>query len=130
MASFLLGRRLGYRPSIRLMRGASAALTVVSPFRRRIRFGAFFSRMWLLLIWRRRSLPVPVTLKRFAAPRWVFILGIRIPLLLRVAPRVPRRERGPPPEPVPRPCRCRPVRRLAPLSPPPVGLQPAPACRG
>src|SRR5687768_2315653 len=58
------------------MRGASAAETVVSPLRRRMRFGAFFSRMWLLLTCRRRSLPVPVTLKRLAAPRWVFILGM------------------------------------------------------
>src|SRR5687768_12751224 len=58
------------------MRAASPGATVVSPARRRFRLGAFFSRMWLLLTCRRRSLPVPVILKRLAAPRWVFILGI------------------------------------------------------
>ena len=36
----------------------------------------FFSRMWLRKALRRMSLPVPVILKRLAAPRWVFILGI------------------------------------------------------
>ena len=41
-----------------------------------MRLDGFFSRMCLMLICRRRSLPVPVTLKRFLAPLWVFILGI------------------------------------------------------
>ena len=44
--------------------------------RRRVRVEGFFSRMWFMKAWRRRSLPVPVTLKRLAAPRWVFIFGI------------------------------------------------------
>src|SRR5688500_4326294 len=32
--------------------------------------------MWFVKAWRRRSLPVPVILKRFAAPLSVFIFGI------------------------------------------------------
>src|SRR5207302_7894280 len=42
----------------------------------------FFSSMWLRKALRRRMRPVPVTLKRLAAPRWVFILGISALLLL------------------------------------------------
>src|SRR5256885_16494425 len=44
--------------------------------RRRVRLLGFFSRRWARNAFRRRILPVPVTLKRLAAPRWVFILGI------------------------------------------------------
>src|SRR5262249_42593492 len=54
----------------------SPELRGASPANRRVRFDGFFSRMWLRFAFRRRSLPVPVILKRFAAPRWVFILGI------------------------------------------------------
>jgi len=43
----------------------------------RLRFDDFFSRLWLLIPCRRRSFPVPVTLKRFFAPFDVFIFGIR-----------------------------------------------------
>src|SRR6185436_15686383 len=42
----------------------------------RLRFDDFFSRLWLLIPCRRRSFPVPVTLKRFFAPFPVFIFGI------------------------------------------------------
>src|SRR5438105_15523532 len=38
--------------------------------------------IWLRKALRRRMRPVPVTLKRLAAPRWVFILGISALLLL------------------------------------------------
>src|SRR4051812_23426172 len=34
--------------------------------------------MWLWNAFRRRILPVPVTLKRLAAPRWVFIFGMSV----------------------------------------------------
>ena len=44
----------------------------------RLRFGDFFSRMWLEKACLARTLPEPVTLKRFFAPLWVFILGIEI----------------------------------------------------
>src|SRR5438067_569972 len=51
----------------------------------RLRFWLFFSRMWLFIACRRRSLPVPVTLKRFFAPLCVFCFGIvsRHPRILR-----------------------------------------------
>src|SRR5687767_8719991 len=55
---------------------ASPGATSVSRLRRRVRVEGFFSSMWFMKAWRRRSLPVPVTLKRLAAPRWVFIFGI------------------------------------------------------
>src|SRR3954469_10284746 len=42
----------------------------------RLRFGDFFSRMWLENAWRPCSLPVAVFLKRFFAPEWDFILGM------------------------------------------------------
>src|SRR4029077_21287586 len=42
----------------------------------RLRFDDFFSRLWLRIPCRRRSFPVPVTLKRFFAPFPVFIFGI------------------------------------------------------
>src|SRR4051794_32106116 len=43
----------------------------------RLRFGDFFSRMWLEKACRALSLPVPVFLKRFFAPECDFILGMR-----------------------------------------------------
>ena len=43
---------------------------------RRLRFGDFFSRMWVVNALRPRNLPVAVALKRFFAPEWVFIFGI------------------------------------------------------
>src|SRR2546423_9880275 len=46
--------------------------------RRRVRLLAFFSSRWARNAFRRRIRPEPVTLKRLAAPRWVFILGIGI----------------------------------------------------
>ncbi len=49
--------------------------------RRRFRFEDFFSRMWFRKALRRMILPVPVTLKRLAAPRCVFIFGIAACLL-------------------------------------------------
>src|SRR5829696_2897315 len=55
---------------------ASPGATSASRLRRRVRVEGFFSRMWFMKACRRRSLPVPVTLKRLAAPRWVFIFGI------------------------------------------------------
>ena len=49
---------------------------IVGAPRARFFFGDFFSRMWLVKGCRPRTLPVPVTLKRFFAPEWVFILGM------------------------------------------------------
>ena len=43
---------------------------------RRFRLGLFFSRMWLVMAWRALTLPLPVILKRFFAPEWVFIFGM------------------------------------------------------
>ncbi len=42
----------------------------------RLRFGDFFSRMWLENECRALTLPFAVSLKRFLAPEWVFIFGI------------------------------------------------------
>src|SRR3954447_4402426 len=58
------------------MRALSPGASTTSSLRRRVRVEGFFSRMWLRIARRRRSLPVPVALKRLAAPRWVFIFGI------------------------------------------------------
>src|SRR3569833_2466978 len=42
----------------------------------RFTFGDFDERIWRTLVWPRLILPVPVFLKRFFAPVWVFNLGI------------------------------------------------------
>src|SRR5687768_12438252 len=80
MSSLLLqferGDGFGQRPSMRSMRSRSPPVTSAPRDRRRFRFGAFFSRMWLRLACRRVILPLPVILKRLAAPLWVFIFGI------------------------------------------------------
>src|SRR3977135_1506587 len=41
-------------------------------------------RMWRFLVWPRRIVPVPVFLKRLAAPLWVFNLGMVFLLTSRV----------------------------------------------
>src|SRR6202035_2650067 len=69
-------RHLLPTPSIRLIRGSSCAFIIFGPPSARFFFGDFFSRMWLVEGCRPRTLPVPVTLKRFFAPECVFILGI------------------------------------------------------
>src|SRR5919206_1572282 len=46
---------------------------------RTLRAGVFFSSMWFSRVWRRTSLPVLVTRKRWAAPRWLFIFGTGSP---------------------------------------------------
>ena len=50
----------------------------------RFRLGDFLVRMWLLLAFWRRTFPLPVILKRLAAPRLVLILGILPPRILAV----------------------------------------------
>src|SRR5438132_2021695 len=78
-------RRTGrccYRPSRRRTWARSPPVTSVSRARRRVRLLGFFSKRWLRNALRRRMRPLPVTLKRLAAPRWVFILGISALLLL------------------------------------------------
>src|SRR5579872_2025018 len=49
----------------------------------RLVFVSFDVRMWRIFDWPRLNLPVPVFLKRLAAPRWVLSLGMVI--LLRNA---------------------------------------------
>src|SRR5262245_52083628 len=57
----------------------SAAETMVGVSSWRFRFVDFLVRMWLLKAFERLTLPVPVTFRRLAAPRCVFILGILAP---------------------------------------------------
>ena len=47
----------------------------------RLVFGAFDVRMCRVFVWPRLIFPVPVLLKRLAAPEWVFNLGIFFSLL-------------------------------------------------
>src|SRR5690606_14008343 len=76
----------------------SPAGSSVIPVRRRFRREDFFSRMWFRFEFRRMILPVPVTLKRFLAPEWVFILGMVGPLCrfpaCRAGERAARGRRG------------------------------------
>src|SRR5258708_33864289 len=58
--------------------GESATETRVCPPSLRLVLVAFEVRMWRILDWPRLNLPVPVFLKRFAAPLCVFNLGIVI----------------------------------------------------
>src|SRR5687767_11483613 len=80
MAQLLSGagvwRRLGQRPRRRRICLVSALATSVSEVRRRVTTEDFFSRMWFMPARRRRRRPVPVTLKRLAAPLWLFIFGM------------------------------------------------------
>src|SRR5688572_22215333 len=66
--------------SIRFTVFAFAGLTSTSPASLDLRPGDFLVRMCEWKAWLRCSLPVPVFLNRFAAPRWVFIFGIDFPL--------------------------------------------------
>src|SRR5690348_2091726 len=78
----------GGQPFSRLLtRLVSLADTVVRPSRRRVRLvGLCSSRCRRLACWR-RILPVPVRRNRFAAPLWVFTLGM-FPLFYEV-PEIP-----------------------------------------
>src|SRR5690606_33300654 len=64
------------RPSSRLMRLTSALATDSVPSRRRVSRLVFFSRRCRRPACSRRSLPLPVTLMRFAVPLWVLFFGI------------------------------------------------------
>src|ERR1044071_6828210 len=56
---------------------ASPFVAIVAARRRfRFRLEVFLVRMWLLKALFRFTLPLPVTEKRFLAPRWLFIFGI------------------------------------------------------
>src|SRR5258705_4819368 len=68
--------------SICLRRVASADDTSADLRSLRFRFDDFLVRMCCLFARRRTILPVPVFLKRFAAPRCDFILGMRSDSLL------------------------------------------------
>src|SRR5687767_7045033 len=52
--------------------------------RRRLRLDVFFVRMWLLNALWRLTFPEPVIEKRLRAPRWLFIFGIYVSLLIVV----------------------------------------------
>jgi hypothetical protein len=64
------------------MRRSSAFATRVPLRKRRFLLVVFFVRMWLLFARPRRNLPVPVVRIRFAAPRFDFILGISLSVLV------------------------------------------------
>src|SRR6476660_2666067 len=68
-------------PSIFRMTLASPLKTILSPARRRVSLEGLFSRLWRRFACWRRSLPLPVSLKRFLAPLWVFIFGMGTDLL-------------------------------------------------
>src|SRR5450759_986007 len=75
----------------------------------RLRFGLFFSRMWLLnALPRLIFLPDPVSLKRFAEPLWVLIFGIARLLLGSRGPVVTPSRRPVPPR-LHRPLRASPA---------------------
>src|SRR3990172_7815889 len=59
-----------------LMRTSSACDASVPLRSRRFRLASFFVRMWLLNARRRRTRPVPVSLKRFAAAFLVFFFTV------------------------------------------------------
>src|SRR3954447_13700878 len=59
------------------MRGASCAEIGTGFSSRRLRLAFFLPRMWLVIAWRPPTLALAVSLKRFLAPEWVFILGMR-----------------------------------------------------
>src|SRR3546814_7845623 len=61
---------------MRAIRPASSARTWFVCLRLRFRLVDFLVRMWLRLAWPHLNLPEAVLRKRFAAPRWVLILGI------------------------------------------------------
>src|SRR5687767_9367752 len=65
----------------------------------RLRDDDFLPRKWFMPIFLWRSLPLPVTLNRDAAPLWVFCLGI--PSLLRLSSPSAGPLSGPPPVSVP-----------------------------
>ena len=54
---------------------SKAGLTSVLLRRWRFRFCVFLVRIWFFSACRRRTLPLPVRWKRFAAPRWVLSFG-------------------------------------------------------
>src|ERR1700761_8696401 len=72
----LLGALVQRRPSRRSIIGVSTAETDWSLRKACFRLADFFSRMCDFMPCRRISLPVPVILKRFLAPEWVFCLGM------------------------------------------------------
>src|SRR3954452_14713105 len=63
-------------PSSSLARFASCGLSIFGSSSRRFRLALFFWRMCVFIACRARTLPFAVSLKRFFAPEWVFILGM------------------------------------------------------
>src|SRR5919106_3301908 len=76
-------------------RGRSCAEIGTGRAKRRLRFGGFFSSMWLEKARRPRSLPLAVLRKRFFEPEWVFVFGIA-PIEAGSRARVTRRAPTPP----------------------------------
>src|SRR6476620_6006089 len=71
-----LTRGTDYLPSSFLISRVSEAATGWSRRKARLRLGDFFSSRWAFGAFRRRSLPVPVTLNRFFVALCVFCFGI------------------------------------------------------
>src|SRR5882757_4085853 len=65
--------------------GVSATETRTIPASLRLVLVAFDVRMWRILDWPRLNLPVPVFLKRLAAPECVFNFGIDDPRVAAVS---------------------------------------------
>src|SRR5690554_5051453 len=88
LAIFLfLWFRSAYLPRSFLMTLASAGASTWSAFRRRLRCPDFTSRLWRIPACCFMILPLPVTLKRFLDPEWVFCLGISLLVYCRTVHR-------------------------------------------
>src|SRR5579884_2106661 len=75
---------------------ASRPPSMTVPRRCRLRLPVLWLSRCFLPAWRRFSLPVPVTRKRFFEPLWVFILGMARSLpRLRAAARPEKKKRAP-----------------------------------
>src|SRR5690606_2496017 len=90
LAMFLFLCRSGrrYLPRSFLMTLASAGASTWSAFRRRLRCPDFTSRLWRIPACCFMILPLPVTLKRFLDPEWVFCLGISLLVYCRTVHRL------------------------------------------
>jgi hypothetical protein len=83
--TFLVGLFGNYAPgSIFRTAATSASHTMLALRMFRFRLVVFLVRICCLNALVRLNFPFPVTLNRLAAPRWVLILGIVLPLLLNV----------------------------------------------
>src|ERR1700761_3032655 len=84
-------RERGYLPSSFLISRMSFLATALGPSSRRVMRDDLCSSRWFFPARRRITLPVPVSLNRFAVPLWVFIFGMVavVSLVVRARRRVP-----------------------------------------